>query len=598
MDQFNDRYELENARFQTTADEIKPYKNITTKKTFHLNQQLSNDVNHREIEKNLIGHPQTMVLTKHQKKPFDRRTDIALYDTRNEYGLNAQNVLGNHLIETLEKKRIENIVLPHGPETLPLKKKPEEPFVGYDQENANEDALNDSTAPFGFNDSYGNAPITDERLARMKWTKERQFMNESDRVRSAQALRDSEEIKDRNLRQQIANMAGKKQGTAQFGLGRLGSDNIMSKEHSERPIENFTDADHFERYRKNDVDLSLYHEDFVGDVPNVEPQETFTREHFKETYQKILDENKFKDDSQKTLLYDYKYITKRGRHKQSKRKLELNEIADDFLRQYISEYDFLMREHEKEKDVFLRNSQRKFHKNVFENPEDIDVPLHELESLEREKSIRLLKNHDVITEYNDEDVPTVVLDVRTSNGNVPMKLFATKAKEFLTLIQDNNLNFENEIDVVRIPIETLPKKIKEKVRKTKSRSVSLDFDDWNDLLKTSYNGRFEHERVRKEDIMRRLQDSEIQKRIDEGFDDNGLVLTDSRTIQTIEEMKNNAILERKREKSLLEMEKDFAKDEATMTFERPYQKEGFERRTSKIGQRGITRNVGIWNSKW
>lgn len=594
MDQFNDRYELENARFQTTADEIKPYKNITTKNTFHLNQQLSNDVNHREIEKNLIGHPQTMVLTKHQKKPFDRRTDIALYDTRNEYGLNAQNVLGNYLIETLEKKRIENIVLPHGPETLPLKKKPEEPFVGYDQEIVNED----STAPFGFNDSYGNAPITDERLARMKWTKERQFMNESDRVRSAQALRDSEEIKDRNLRQQIANMAGKKHGMAQFGLGRLGSDNIMSKEHSERPIENFTDADHFERYRKNDVDLSLYHEDFVGDVPNVEPQETFTREHFKETYQKILDENKFKDDSQKTLLYDYKYITKRGRHKQSKRKLELNEIADDFLRQYISEYDFLMREHEKEKDVFLRNSQRKFHKNVFENPEDIDVPLHELESLEREKSIRLLKNHDVITEYNDEDVPTVVLDVRTSNGNVPMKLFATKAKEFLTLIQDNNLNFENEIDVVRIPIETLPKKIKEKVRKTKSRSVSLDFDDWNDLLKTSYNGRFEHERVRKEDIMRRLQDSEIQKRIDEGFDDNGLVLTDSRTIQTIEEMKNNAILERKREKSLLEMEKDFAKDEATMAFERPYQKEGFERRTSKIGQRGITRNVGIWNSKW
>lgn len=594
MDQFNDKYELENARFQTTADEIKPYKNITTKKTFHINQKLSNDINHREIEKNLIGHPQKMVLTKHQKKPFDRRTDIALYDTRNEYGLNAQNVLGNHLIETLEKKRIENIVLPHGPETLPLRKKPEEPFVGYDQEIVNDG----STAPFGFNDSYGNAPITDERLARMKWSEERQFMNESDRVRSAQALRDSEEIKDRNLRQQIASMAGKKHGTAQFGLGRLGSDNIMSREHSERPLENFTDADHFERYRKDDVDLSLYHEDFVGDVPNVEPQETFTREHFKETYQKILDENKFKDDSQKTLLYDYKYITKRGKHKQSKRKLELNDIADDFLRQYISEYDFLMREHEKEKDVFLRNSQRKHHKNVFENPDEIDVPLHELESLEREKSIRLLKNHEIITEYNDEDVPTVVLDVRTSNGNVPMKLFATKAKEFLTLIQDNGLNFENEIDVVRIPIETLPKKIKEKVKKSKSRSVSLDFDDWNDLLKTSYNGRFEHERVRKEDIMRRLQDNEIQKRIDEGFDDNGLVLTDSRTIQTIEEMKNKAIVERKHEKNLLEMEKDFAKDESAMVFERPYQKEGFERRESKIGQRGFSRNVGIWNSKW
>lgn len=595
MEQFNDKYELENARFQTTADEIKPYKNITTKKTFHLNQKLSNDINHREIQKNLIGHPQKMVLTKHQKKPFDRRTDIALYDTRNEYGLNAQNVLGNYLIETLEKKRTENIVLPHGPETLPLKKKPEAPFVGYDQEVINEDF----TAPFGFNDSYGNAPITDERLARMKWSKERQFMNESDRVLSAQALRDSEEIKDRNLRQQIASMAGKKHGTAQFGLGRLGSDNIMSKEHSERPIENFTDADHFERYRKDDVDLSLYHEDFVGDVPNVEPTVTFTREHFKETFQKVIDENKFKDDSQKTLLYDYEYITKRGKHKQSKRKIELNEFADDFLRQYISEYDFLMREHEKEKDVFLRNSQRKDRKHIFENPEDIDVPLHELESLERDKSIRLLKNHEVITEYNDEDVPTVVLDVKTSTRNVPMKLFATKAKEFLTLVQDNGLNFENEIDVVRIPIETLPKKIKEKVKKSKSRSVSLDFDDWNDLLKTSYNGRFEHERVRKEDVMRRLQDDEIQKRIDEGFDDNNLILTDSRTIQTIEEMKNNeGVLERKHEKKLLEMEKDFSKDEAAITFERPYQKEGLERRESKMGRRGFSRGVGIWNSKW
>ena len=127
----------------------------------------------------------------------------------------------------------------------------------------------------------------------------------------------------------------------------------------------------------------------------------------------------------------------------------------------------------------------------------------------------------------------------------------------------------------------------------------MDFDDWNDLLKTSYNGRFEHERVRKEDIMRRLQDDEIQKRIDEGFDDNNLILTDSRTIQTIEEMKNNeGVLERKYEKKLLEMEKDFSKDEAAMTFERPYQKEGLERRESKIGRRGFSRNVGIWNSKW
>ena len=44
MDQFNDKYELENARFQTTADEIKPYKNICILRKFSSNNDFLNNL--------------------------------------------------------------------------------------------------------------------------------------------------------------------------------------------------------------------------------------------------------------------------------------------------------------------------------------------------------------------------------------------------------------------------------------------------------------------------------------------------------------------------------------------------------------------------
>ena len=609
MEQFNELYDLENARYQTTADEIKPYKNITTKHTFKLNGKLNNDLNHKAIEINKIGHPQKTVLTKHQNKPHDRRVDIALYDIRNQYGLNAQNILGNHLQKELDKKRIENITLPHGFETLPveyqrkLKNKLNSNRVyencsENNEDNSKEDDSNDFLDDYLVNDEVV-APIIDERLERMRWTQERQIMPESDRIRTAQQLRDSEMIKERNKRQEEANLAGKKHGFAQFGLGRLNSENITNELHSKQNIHTVNDINNFERYRTRDDDLSLYHEDYTGNVPtyieDVSQLERVT-DTLKESYNKQNLNNNIDRENKDSLLYDYEFISKRGKHKQDKRKMELNKVADDFLRQFISDYDYLLQEYQKDK--MLRNSQRRYNKNVFEDDNEVDTLKYELETLERDKVNRLLKNKEVITEYEDEDVPTVILDVKTSTGNVPMKLFATKTKEILNIIRDDDIDFENNIDIVRIPIETLPKKIKNKVKKTKERSVSLNFEDWNDLLKLSYNGRFEHERVKKEDIMRRLQDSEIQKRIDEGFDSNEPILTDSRAIETIEDIKNSALLERQRTKRKIDYEKNFKQDEQIMSFDRTPDDDPLDRRSTRVTRRAYTRAPSIWKQSF
>ena len=329
-------------------------------------------------------------------------------------------------------------------------------------------------------------------------------MGEGDRVRTAQALRDSDAIKERNARQAEALMAFRKHGFAQFGLGRLGSDTILDKNHTKEIEQHFNDTETFKRGKQKTDDIRLYHEDFTGDVPLVSDYEEITNRSgkLKENYRRPYDEKHFNKDNEKPLLYDYEYITKRGRHKRSKRNVELDEAADDFLRQFISDYDFLLNEHRKEKDIFAKNSKKK-QRGIFDDSDKIDMPYAELQTLERDKSIRLLKNKDIITEYKNEDVPIVMLDVQTSEGNIPLKLFATKSKEYLSLIQDINLDFENEIDVVQIPIETLPKMIKEKVKKSKPRTVSLNFDDWEKLVEISNNGRFQHERVKKEDIMKR-----------------------------------------------------------------------------------------------
>lgn len=552
MEQFNDQYELENARYQTTADEIAPYKNITTKHTFHINQKLSNNLNHEAIQMNLIGHPQKMVLTKHQLKPKDRRTDIALYDTRNQYGLNAQNVLGNRLVRALQDKQVENITLRYGPETLPLKQ-PTTPFPGYD--------TNTNT----------NAPMTDERLARMPWTKERQVMGESDRIRVAQALRDSPAIKERNQRQAEASKAFKKLGPAQFGLGRIGDEAIPAT------IDN---PEQVERYRKHKEDISLYHEDYTGTVPLTTEPDVSHRARMKEQFKKQVFTDPELLYEGKELLYDYNTIVNRGKHKQSKRNVKLDEIANEFLRQHVSDYDFLIKEYEKQHSPFKQ-------KAVFTEPTEIDVPYSELQNLDREQSIRLLKNKGIVTEYNNEDVQMVQMDIETTNGNIPMRLFATKAKEYLSLIQDSNLNYDNEIDIVHIPIATLPTEIREKVNKSKSRTVSLNFDDWNELLDISYNGRFEHDRVKKEDLLKRIADTEIVNRIMNGFDQDIPILTDSRTIQT---------LERPKEKRILKTAKDFTKQEHTMSYEAVPQEQYMSSRQVK-GTRGLIRNASLWKSR-
>ena len=607
MEQFNDMYDLENARYQTTADEIKPYKNITTKHTFKLNGKLYNDVNHKAIEMNKIGHPQKTVLTKHQNKPHDRRVDIALYDIRNQYGLNAQNALGNHFQKELNEKRIENITLPHGFETLPINyQKHILSKLNPSKHNDNCSINDDEASQEGFINDYlsntnndSNPYSTDERLERMKWMDERQTMSEGDRIKTAQLLRDSDMIKERNQRQAEANLAGKKHGFAQFGLGRLASDSITNQLHINSNNNIVTDKDEFDRYKtKNDI--SLYHEEYTGTNPiYINDISKIDRYNNKETFNKSVNnniENDSKDLNKDSLIYSYDFIAKRGKHKQDKRKAELNKVADDFLRQFISDYDYLLQEYQK--DNMIRNSQRRYNRNVFEEADEIDSLQYELETLDRDKTIRLLKHKDIITEYDNEDVPAVVLDVKTSTGNVPMKLFATKAKKYLNIIRDDNIDFENNIDVVKIPIETLPKKIKNKVKKSKERTVSLNFEDWNDLLKISYNGRFEHDRVKKDDIMRRLQDNEIEKRINEGFDVNYPILTDSRTIETIEDIKNNALLERQRTKKRIDYEKDFKQDEQILSFDRTPDDNPLDKRTTRINRRAYTRNPSIWKQSF
>lgn len=540
MEQFNDKYELENARFQTTAGEIAPYKNITTKSTFHFNPHLTGKLNHKAVEINLIGHPQKTFPTKHQYKPTDRRVDIALYDLRNQYGLNAQNVLGNHLIQELDRKRIDNIVLKHGPKDLPLME-----------------------GPHGI--------MTDERLQRMQFTLERQVMSEGDRIKTAQALRDSPAIKERNKRQEEALFAFRKHGPAQFGLGRIG-ELAVPQNVIEVPNEN--------RGRTKDVDLSLFHEEFTGNVPEYAEPEQKRRGKQKENFSKLV---RTDEPDDKPLLYTYEFIVKRGKHKKSQRNVELNKTADEFLRQYISDYDFLINEYEKEKTRYLGRKQR----DIFEEDQQIDLPYLELQTLEREDATRLLKMKDVISEYQNEDVPVVILDVETSNGPVPMKLFATKGKEFLNIIQDSDLNFENEIDVVRIPIKTLPKIIKEKVKKQKDKEVKLNFDDWNELLNISFNGRFEHERVKKEDVMLKLKDSEIVRKLETNFDSPVPILTDSRAIQN-SEMK-------KKSKNKLELRKDF--EQELSENEKRISLENFED-VSKVSREtkhsGRPRTVSYW----
>ena len=116
----------------------------------------------------------------------------------------------------------------------------------------------------------------------------------------------------------------------------------------------------------------------------------------------------------------------------------------------------------------------------------------------------------------------------------------------------------------------------------------------NETLKIAYNGRFTHERVKKEDIMQRLHDKEIQKRIDEGFNPETPILTDSRTVQTLNELQ----MKRPKEKRLLDIEKDFSKYEQQLSFDRNLGERGIEKRENKNIKRVPQRNVSMWNSKW
>lgn len=560
MEGFNNKFDLENARYQTQADEINPYKNMTNKHTFRLNPHLDDKLNHTAIEINLAGHPQKTWQTKYEKQPFDRRVDIALYDIRNQYGLNAQNVLGNHMINELDKKRVENITLPHGPQYLPRG------VIG-----------------------KGSPVITDERLERMSFTEERQIMSEGDRIRTAQELRDSPAIKERNKRQEEALFAFRKHGPAQFGLGRIGEQAVPAPIHediygdsqnvqenvygnSQKTIQN--------RSKTNDIDLKLVHEEFTGDVPvYAKDIEQDTRARNKENYAKIVN---YSPKETKPFIYNYEYILRRGRHKQSKKNVELNEAADDFLRQYISDYDFLLKQYQDEhsSQAFSRKLNKKVNGDaVFDHDDNlIDTPYVELQTLERDEQIRLLSLKGVVSEYNNEDVPVVIMDVQTTNGNIPMKLFATKAKEYLNLIQDVDLNFNDEVDIVKIPIDSLPITIKEKVRSAlENKQVSLNFDDWNELLRISYEGRFEHDRMKKQD----------DKRLPEfDFDSPVPILTDSRAIQTLSEQKQ-------KQKKIIDYQHEFANEEQILDNDKYHQDQNLLKRSTKTP--GRYRGVNMWN---
>lgn len=499
------------------------------------NTELYREVLTNGIDKNLAMMNKKQIITKWENQPTNRFGDIALYDPRNKYGLDAQYHIGNTLPNQLKEMERNKIQTPYDYQSQIL-------AIHQQNKNLGDGCVNNICNDFGVNENKcigyynphlmtsntntpyamvnigndSNAFIPDERLQRSSQTQQRSFKDENGRVNDAiNILKSNEKIARERLQVESNNLINKqgalkqpRWSTTDMKFNEI--DNCVSPSETDYLIHNrYTNPTQNiyinERQNKNANPVFIEKESFdsynqrnTGNMKVFSPNKTIGE----------IDKRKYTELQKKTKYNNIKKDDKKQKHiyNDERKKNNPGKLIDDkknknIFTKYEPDWDCYSKDykrlHQHEENILAKNpNNNNFSAHGYTQMNHNCIPKQYIDN----EHILLARNGNVQYVYSDPNSEYKAPILLTNNyvNFKPIKTFVTGNKEFIYIIQKRDKDDINFVDgekwnddflVVELPIKNLPADLRKTVTVNKStyardgRVLDLNYNDLYKLAK-------------------------------------------------------------------------------------------------------------------